>query len=129
MTSAINGSKILYMNFNTVPLREERPWGSFITFAHNTPLTVKLLEVLPRQAFSLQRHHKRDEQWHVISGVGHITIGETLSEIIPGGDYFIPRETLHRLESTTEPVIVLEISFGDFDESDITRIEDKYGRN
>lgn len=117
------------MNFTTVPLKEERPWGNFITFAHNSPLTIKLLEVLPGQAFSLQRHHKRDEQWHIISGVGYITIGEDISEVIPGGDYVIPRETLHRLESTSQSIIVLEISSGDFDENDITRIEDKYGRN
>jgi len=40
---------------------------------------------------------------------------------------FIPKQTKHRLSSETNTRI-LEISFGKFDETDITRYEDDFGR-
>jgi len=47
----------------------------------------------------------------------------------PGEKLFIPRETVHRLSATGDaPVRILEISFGEFDEEDIVRLEDVYGR-
>ncbi len=116
------------MDGTSKPVTEERPWGKFITFVHNAPLTVKLLTIERGQAFSLQKHSKRDEQWHVISGNGTITIGLSTADIIVGGDYAIPRDMLHRLQANTEPLVVLEIAYGDFDENDITRVEDLYGR-
>jgi len=112
----------------TEPYREEREWGSFIQFTREAPSTVKILTVDPGQAFSLQKHQNREEGWYVISGNGVIQIGEEKNEIEVGKSYFIPKETLHRLEAGDEPLVVLEVSFGDFDENDITRIEDRYGR-
>ena len=42
---------------------------------------------------------------------------------------FIPRKTAHRLSAIGNgSVRVLEVSFGDFDEEDIVRLEDVYGR-
>jgi mannose-1-phosphate guanylyltransferase/mannose-6-phosphate isomerase len=42
---------------------------------------------------------------------------------------FIPRETVHRLSSVGEERLrILEISFGEFEEDDIVRLEDIYGR-
>jgi hypothetical protein len=43
---------------------------------------------------------------------------------------FIPRETVHRLSSADGggPVRILEVSFGHFDEEDIVRLDDVYGR-
>lgn len=111
------------------PQQEERPWGTFITFVKNAPFTVKLLTVNPGQAFSLQRHHQRAEQWHIISGDGFVTVGETRSPITIGANIYIPRETNHRLEAAHTAVVALELSFGTFDENDIVRIEDRYGRS
>ncbi|HSE56465.1 MAG TPA: phosphomannose isomerase type II C-terminal cupin domain [Candidatus Paceibacterota bacterium] len=110
------------------PYREERPWGSFLQFTHNEPSTVKILTINPGQAFSLQSHQHRTEQWHVISGTGTIDIGEQEVPVMPGKDYSIPANTLHRITATELPVVVLEIATGDFDENDITRIDDRYGR-
>ncbi len=44
---------------------------------------------------------------------------------------FIPRETKHRISNITdEPVKFIEVQIGDsFDESDIVRLEDDYGRS
>ncbi len=112
----------------SLPYQEKRPWGNFTTFFHNSDVTVKLLTVDPGQAFSLQSHQNRDEEWHIISGNGFITIGESRAEIEINKDYFIPRQTNHRLEAGTEAIVALEIARGNFDENDITRIEDRYGR-
>jgi mannose-6-phosphate isomerase len=110
------------------PYREEREWGSFIQFTKELPSTVKILTVNPGQAFSLQKHQNREEGWYIISGKGIIQIGEERTGIEIGKTYFIPKDTLHRLEADTEPIIVLEVSFGQFDENDIIRLEDRYGR-
>ena len=40
----------------------------------------------------------------------------------------IPQEAVHRLEAKENNVQILEIAFGDFEESDIIRLEDLYGR-
>jgi mannose-6-phosphate isomerase len=45
-----------------------------------------------------------------------------------GEELFIPRETVHRLFTEGEEVRILEISFGEFDEEDIVRLDDVYGR-
>ena len=110
------------------PYREERPWGEFVEFTHNAPSTVKIITVNAGQEFSLQTHHKREEFWHIISGDGTIIIGDKSIPIKKGDNDFIPKETPHRIQAGASNVVVLEVSFGDFDEKDITRLEDKYGR-
>jgi mannose-6-phosphate isomerase-like protein (cupin superfamily) len=113
----------------TDPYREKRPWGNFEKFTENEVSTVKIITVNPGEAFSLQHHAKRDEFWRILSGRGLITIGEESKSIKEGDEYFIKRGTNHRVEASEEAVVFLEIAFGEFDEQDITRVEDKYGRN
>ena len=110
------------------PYQETRPWGNFVEFVKNQPCTVKILTVSKGQTFSLQYHESRDEFWHILSGKGLITVGDNTSDIIVGENYFVPRKSLHRIESTEEDVSLLEIAYGSFDENDIVRIEDKYDR-
>lgn len=107
---------------------EKRPWGDFTRFTLNQNCTVKIINVLKGEAFSLQYHNEREEFWHIISGVGKIIIGEKIVEFKPGDEFNIPKKTNHRLEAF-EDVKFLEISLGEFKEEDIVRIEDKYGRN
>jgi mannose-6-phosphate isomerase len=111
------------------PYHEKRPWGEFVEFTRNTPSTVKIITVNPGEALSLQHHAHRDEFWNVISGNGSATIGKTSLPLNPGDSHFVPRETPHRLTGGTLPLIILEISLGDFDETDIVRLEDRYGRS
>lgn len=108
--------------------REERPWGAFVEFSRNSPTTVKLLTVSPGEALSLQTHTKRDEFWRVISGNGFITVGSTRISAQPEAEFFIPRGTEHRLEAGSENLVILEISYGTFEDEDILRLNDKYGR-
>lgn len=110
------------------PYHEERPWGEFIEFSRNTPSTVKILTVKPNEALSLQKHSNRDEFWKIISGSGFVTIGKDRIIAKPEAEFFIPRETEHRIEGGIEALVVLEISYGTFEDDDIIRLEDRYGR-
>ena len=46
----------------------------------------------------------------------------------PGDSFFIDYQTKHRIEGGENDAVLLEIAYGDFDEDDITRYEDAYGR-
>lgn len=108
--------------------KEERPWGDFERFTLNETTTVKIVTVKANEAISLQTHDHRDEFWRVIQGSGTIRIGDTDHAAKTGDSYFSPRHSEHRVEGGPEGLAFLEIAFGDFDEKDITRLEDKYGR-
>ncbi|MDQ5962419.1 MAG: mannose-6-phosphate isomerase [Patescibacteria group bacterium] len=107
---------------------EQRPWGQFEQFTLNQVSTVKIITVAPGQGFSLQRHTKRDEFHKVLSGKGFITLNNDRTPVEVGKVYTIPRGTIHRMEATDEPIIFLEVAMGEFDEGDIERLEDNYGR-
>ena len=106
----------------------KKPWGQFEQFTHNEVTTVKIITVNPGGALSLQTHANRSEFWRVISGSPVVTIGERASEAKPGDDFFIEKSEKHRLAAKDTPVQILEIAYGKFDEKDIVRLEDKYGR-
>jgi len=84
--------------------------------------------VNPGESTSLQFHHLRQESWIVISGSGVITVGKQHYDVKKNDSFTIPKETLHQLTAGLEPLVIVEISTGQFDEQDIVRIEDKYGR-
>lgn len=110
------------------PYEEERPWGTFTEFTLNEPSTVKILTVKAGQACSLQFHHKRTEYWYVFSGDGTVTIGDKDIEVEQGKVYSVPVKTPHRISARNEDIVILEISLGEFNERDIERLEDRYGR-
>ena len=106
----------------------ERPWGNFRQFTHNDSSTVKIITVKPNETLSLQSHKNRSEFWHVISGNGIVEIGEIKKNTIVGDEHEIKEGEKHRLSAGPLGVQVLEIAFGNFDESDIVHYEDKYDR-
>lgn len=111
--------------------QEERPWGNFRQFTAagaGELVTVKLITVKANRRFSLQRHQRRRESWHVLSGNPEITIGEERRGARPGDEFEIPAGTAHRVAAGAQDVRILEISRGNFDEQDIVRLEDDYGR-
>lgn len=109
-------------------LKEQRPWGSFERFTKNEKTTVKILTLNPDQEFSLQKHESRAEFWRVISGDGVVTVGDNKSEANAGDEFLVEPKNEHRAKAGPDGLCILEISFGDFDEDDIERIEDDYGR-
>jgi len=105
-----------------------RPWGSIIEFSKNKLSTVKILVVKQGEEFSLQYHKNRKEFWHVLSGTPTIVIGNKEFTALRGDEFIVKKGEKHRIRAKDTEVRVLEISFGEFDEDDIVRIEDKYGR-
>lgn len=108
--------------------KEIRPWGSFKQFTHNEVSTVKMITVDPGARLSLQYHEQREEFWVVLKGNPTVTLGEESRKASPGDEFFISKKTKHRLQGNEKEAVVLEISFGNFDENDIVRIEDDFGR-
>lgn len=111
------------INIETV----RRPWGLFTRFIKNEPATVKVLSIKAGQSLSLQYHHDREEFWHVLSGVGTVVVGKKRYVAKPGKEFTVPPKTLHRIVATTA-LEILEIATGHFEESDIVRVQDNYGR-
>ena len=107
---------------------EERPWGFFRRFTENTASTVKIITVSPNEELSLQSHNMREEFWRVISGDGVFEVGDNAYIVDVGSEQYIPLKTKHKIKAGVDGIEVLEISFGDFNEGDIIRYEDKYGR-
>lgn len=109
--------------------RQERPWGDFERFTLNERTTVKIVSVRPGEAISLQTHAHRDEFWRVLAGSGTIRTDDTDHPAKAGDTFFSPRHSEHRVTGGPDGLSFLEIAFGDFDEHDITRLEDRYGRS
>jgi mannose-6-phosphate isomerase len=110
-------------------VKVDKPWGCFEQYTHNLPSTVKIITVSPGASLSRQYHKKRDELWVVLDEGACVEVGEEVLYPEVEQKLFIPRETVHRLSSVGEGrVRILEISFGEFDEEDIVRLEDIYGR-
>ena len=107
---------------------EQRPWGNFVQYTHNENSTVKIITVEKGEELSLQSHASREEFWKVLGGNPTITIGIETQGAIPGDEFYVSKDTLHRIAAPKDQVTILEISFGNFDENDITRVQDKYGR-
>jgi len=108
--------------------RNNRPWGFFEQFTKDEPSTVKIVTVNKNQSLSLQLHHHREEYWFVLDGEAEVTINGVVSIGKPGDSFFVPKNASHRLAAKDKTLRVLEIAFGQFDESDIVRLEDRYGR-
>lgn len=105
-----------------------RPWGSFRQFTENEPTTIKIIHINAGQCLSLQYHNKRSEFWVVLSGNPTVVIGDKVINASEGEEFFVLKKTHHRIEASNSDVRILEVAFGDFDEDDIVRIEDVYGR-
>src|SRR3989344_1850944 len=106
----------------------ERPWGNLRQFTHNSLSTVKILTIKPNEQLSLQSHTKRSEFCRVIQGAGTMQVGDITYNIKEGDEYSVPVNVKHRITAGPTGLAYLEIDEGDFDENDIIRYEDKYGR-
>jgi len=113
-------------------LHVEKPWGCFDQFVLNTQCTVKILTCNPGAQLSLQRHRQRNEFWVALDTGVVVELDGKILTPDKGAQIWLPVGSIHRLScaaSRTSPVRVLEISLGTFDEEDIERLEDVYGRS
>lgn len=110
--------------------KDNRPWGTWEVIDCGNGFCVKHIVVNPGGILSLQLHHFRAEHWVIVSGKATITLGDEIISKNAGESVFIPVETKHRIQNTSdEPMAFIEVQVGDnLDENDIVRFEDKYGR-
>jgi mannose-1-phosphate guanylyltransferase/mannose-6-phosphate isomerase len=125
------------MNYVTKPIPAEkpavafveRPWGSFKQFAFNQDCTVSLMTVLPGQRLSLQSHTGRAELWIVLDDGAVVQVGDAARACRAGDEIWIPANEKHRLSCNAgQPVRVLEVAFGNWQQADIRRFEDDFQR-
>ena len=113
------------MDHRPPSIKVDKPWGRFEQYTHNLPSTVKIITVAPGGTLSRQYHHRRDELWVILDNGAQVQLGEKVLEPETGEKIFIPRGTVHRLSTAGESEVrILEISFGEFDEEDIVRLDD-----
>jgi glycosyltransferase involved in cell wall biosynthesis/quercetin dioxygenase-like cupin family protein len=109
---------------------DHRPWGYYKILSDEADNKVKRVVVYPGKRLSLQRHRRRSEHWHIVSGVALATV-EGKEVLLKKGDSIdIPQGATHRIENQMENNIAfIEIQSGDyFGEDDIERLEDDFGR-
>ena len=107
-----------------------RPWGKYDSVDYGQGFQVKRITVNPKAKLSLQKHHKRDEHWIVVSGIARVTKGDETFDLEENESVFIPKEVTHCLENTTNDILqLIEVQIGPYlGEDDIVRYEDIYGR-
>ncbi|HMR55118.1 MAG TPA: phosphomannose isomerase type II C-terminal cupin domain [Candidatus Doudnabacteria bacterium] len=116
---------------------EERPWGNFSVLSelsnegHNRDIIIKRLEVLPGKRISYQQHKLRHEHWFAISGSGFAIINDEKIQLKAGESVQIGIGDKHRIDNRqgTEPLVIIEITTGEFDEYDNERLEDDFDRD
>jgi mannose-1-phosphate guanylyltransferase/mannose-6-phosphate isomerase len=107
----------------------ERPWGRYREYARNEPCTVWIVEMKPGEQGSLQSHENFDELWILLTDGGEVQLGDELIEAHAGDEIFIPRRTRHRLTNRgSDQLRMLEVAYGDVQDDDKVRYEDRYGR-
>ncbi len=107
---------------------DKRPWGGFEQFTLNERSTVKILTFKAGKRNSLQKHKGRKEFWKILDNPCKITAGNKTFRAKKNDEIIINRGQLHRIQALNKDVRVLEISLGDFNEKDIVRVEDDFGR-
>lgn len=126
--ASAEGLKSYGIIYPSLTIVEKRPWGSFERFTLNEPSTVKLVYLDGDKRLSLQYHNNRSEFWKVIKGPVKVQLGNDTKTLQTGETITIPNKAVHRLIGAGTDGIILEISIGEFDESDIVRLEDDYRR-
>ena len=106
-----------------------RPWGYYRILYDVNGTKVKELTINPRSKLSMQRHFERTEFWHVSEGrcvvatESEDNTRKGYEELTIHNNWFIPKETWHRLSNPYEhPCKIVEIQYGkNCSEDDIER--------
>jgi mannose-6-phosphate isomerase-like protein (cupin superfamily) len=111
-------------------MKEQRPWGHYEVLADEADHKVKRITVDPGKRLSLQRHRRRSEHWHMISGQAIVTVDGQDVPLRPGDSVNVHCGAAHRIHNPgADPVVFIEVQRGDyFGEDDIERLADDYGR-
>jgi mannose-6-phosphate isomerase-like protein (cupin superfamily) len=114
---------------------EQRPWGTFeilseFKLADGSDVVIKKFFVKPLKRLSYQSHKLRMEHWLILEGAGKVILDDQVIPVKAGSKITVPLHTKHRLinEDKQIDLVFIEISTGTFDEHDIVRFEDDFGR-
>lgn len=114
---------------------ENRPWGTFEVLHEfkrpdGSEVVIKKITVLPGKRLSYQSHNKRKEHWLIVAGHGTVTLDGQEIIVSPESKVEVNLGAKHRIANpgSNENLIFIEISLGEFDEQDIVRHEDDFGR-
>jgi mannose-6-phosphate isomerase-like protein (cupin superfamily) len=116
---------------------ENRPWGSFeilsqfpVSEPGFTDVCVKRLTVKPEKRLSYQSHKQRNEHWFFVQGEGKVILNDKEIAVKVGSFVDIKIGDKHRVVNTSKDVdlIFIESQTGHYDEADIERFEDDFGR-
>ena len=110
---------------------EVRPWGSYRVIETHELFQIKQLVVFPNSRLSLQSHEYRAEHWFVLAGSAKVEVNDRVFILHPSDSVQIPIKSRHRVTAMGDSsLIFIEIQTGSsFDENDIIRYEDDYGRS
>ena len=129
----------------------DRPWGYFGLYSDNEKCTSKILYVRPGQSLSMQFHQKRSQfyllldSWFTVEysikpvptelkNIEDITewfkVNHEFCESMEGAMFGFEKRTIHRIKynGNLQYGRCLDLAFGENDEEDIIRLDDKYGR-
>ena len=113
---------------------EKRPWGMFeilsqFSVGDDSDVCVKKVIVNPNGRLSYQSHKQRTEHWTFVKGKGIVMLDDEEYKVFPGATITIPVGSRHRvINDSSDEVVFIEVSEGHFDENDIIRYQDEYGR-
>jgi mannose-6-phosphate isomerase len=112
-------------------ISEDRPWGRYTILYTGPDCQVKRIEVAPGKRLSLQSHKFRAEHWFIVSGKGMVQVGDLIFEVTNGDTIEIPIRVKHRISANKNELLAfIEVQTGlSFDENDIFRFEDDFGRS
>ena len=117
------------MSKNEKKSAEIRPWGSYEIVHLKKGLVIKKIIVRPGQRLSYQTHRLRDERWVFVEGTGDVTLNDKAVAVKLGSMIEVLKNSKHRVANTgSENLIFIEVMTGRYDENDIIRLEDDYGR-
>ncbi len=109
----------------------KRPWGAYTVLELGDGFKVKLVEVKPGKALSLQYHKKRSEHWVVVEGIAKIVKGKRSFFFKANESTYIPIGCAHRLINPLKDktLKIIEVQAGKYlEEDDIVRLKDDFGR-
>lgn len=109
---------------------EKRAWGQYMVLLDTPMCKVKAIQVEPGHRLSYQYHTKRAENWTIVNGKATITLDDEKIFREKGESVRIPLGARHRIANESEEKLMfIEVQTGEsFDEEDIVRLEDDYGR-
>jgi cytidyltransferase-like protein len=90
-----------------------RSWGFYRVMYEQPGTKVKELIVEPGLSLSRQRHYKRSEYWHVVSGEGYLELDDESLKLFPHDSIHIGVRQWHKLfNHGKEPLKIVEIQYG-----------------